>query len=72
MMGMRVVGDVEGVVPVNGMQVRCGEMAKWRNGEMAKWRVARSVVGKWKRKAKAEGRGDRTPDRWDWNPALYH
>jgi hypothetical protein len=71
-MGMRVVGDMEGVVPVNGMQVRCGEMAKWRNGEMAKWCVARSVVGKCKRKAKAEGRGDRTPDRWDWNPALYH
>jgi len=23
-------------------------------------------------RAKDEGRGDRTPDRWVWNPALYH
>ena len=21
---------------------------------------------------KDEGRGDRTPDRWVWNPAIYH
>jgi hypothetical protein len=46
MMGMRVVGDMEGVVPVNGMQVRCGEMAKWRNGEMACGSVCRRQVEK--------------------------
>jgi len=52
MMGMRVVGDMEGVVPVNGMQVRCGEMAKWRNGV---WLGLSSASGKERQKLREEG-----------------
>jgi hypothetical protein len=51
-MGMRVVGDMEGVVPVNGMQVRCGEMAKWRNGV---WLGLSSASGKERQKLREEG-----------------
>ncbi len=38
--------------------------ARGREGEAV---CAQNVI-----RVKDEGRGDRTPDRWVWNPALYH